>query len=77
MKKIIKENISDASGSISYVLNEDELETSNTFTIDSDIYNLLQNNIKAKYELTEVENKKLLGYIDIFKNLNKQESEVI
>ena len=77
MKKIVKENLSDISGSISYVLNEDELEISNTFTIDNDIYTLLQNNIKVKYELTDIENKKLLGYIDIFKDLNKQESEVI
>lgn len=69
MKKIIKENISDVSGSISYVLNDDDIEISNTFTIDSDIYNLLQNNIKAKYELNESEELKLLGYIDIFKDL--------
>lgn len=76
MKKIIKENIKDAN-SVSYVLNEDDIEVSNTFTIDNDIYNLLQNNIKSKYELTEIENDKLLGYINIFKDLNNQDSEVV
>lgn len=77
MKKIIKENISDSSGSVNYILNDDDIELSNTFTIDSDIYNLLQNNIKAKYELNDSENLKLLNYIEIFKDVNKQESEVI
>lgn len=76
MKKIIKENISEINN-ITYILDEEELEISDSFTIDSDIYSLLQNNIRTKYELSDSENLKLLNYIEIFKDVNKHESDVI
>jgi len=76
LKKLIKENMSQVGGSLSCALSEDEIELSSTFTIDSDIYSLLRNNIGIKYQLSSSEDIKLLGYIEIFKDVSEQETEV-
>lgn len=73
MKKIIKENISD-SNSITYILTDDDpLEVSDSFILDSNIHQTLLTNIKAKHELTDPEMVKLLGYVEIFKHVNQEE----
>lgn len=75
IKKIIKENISD-SNSITYILDESEkLEVSDSFILDSNIYQTLITNIKSKYELTDLEMSKLLDYAEIFKHVEETEHE--
>lgn len=69
MKKIIKENISDAN-SITYILDDtDQVELTESFVLDSNIHGTLLNTIKSKYTLTDIEDAKLLGYIEIFKHV--------
>ena len=75
MKKIVKENISDAN-SITYILDEgNELEVSDSFILDSNIYQTLLNNIRTKHNLTDVETGKMLGYIEIFKHIEDNTHE--
>jgi DNA repair exonuclease SbcCD nuclease subunit len=67
LKKKIKELASEA-GSLTYILTDDnDIEVSEVFILDTDIYNLLLNNIIAKHTLTDIENTKLLKYTEIFK----------
>lgn len=69
MKKIIKENISDAN-SITYILDDtDQVELTESFVLDSNIHGTLLNTIKSKYTLTDIEDAKLLSYIEIFKHV--------
>lgn len=68
LKKVIKEHISE-SNSLTYIISDSELEVSDVFTIDADIYNLLINSVNSKNVLTEQENVKFLKYIEIFKNI--------
>lgn len=68
LKKLIKEHISE-SNSVTYIISDEEIEVSDTFTIDTDIYNLLVNNITSKNTLNEIENIKFLKYVEVFKNL--------
>ena len=69
LKKLIKENISE-SNSIAYILTDDnDIEVSDAFILDTDIYNLLLSNIIAKHTLTETENVKLLKYVELFKHV--------
>lgn len=66
LKKLIKEHLE--RNSITYIMTDDtDIETSDVFILDSDIYNLLLSNINSKHTLTNLENTKLLGYIDRFK----------
>ena len=75
MKKIIKENISEA-GSLTYILDDsDELEVSDSFILDANIHQTLLTNIKAKHELTDPEMAKLLGYVEIFKHVEDTVNE--
>lgn len=75
MKKIIKDNISDAN-SITYILDEsDELQVSDKFILDSNIHQTLISNIKSKHELTDLEMGKLLGYVEIFKHVEEATHE--
>lgn len=76
LKKLIKESASEA-GSITYIIDDsDDIEVSEVFILDADIYQLLLNSITAKHTLTEVENTKLLGYVEIFKNIEQVEINV-
>lgn len=67
IKKLIKENISESS-SVTYILTDSVLDTSNTYTLDVNIHDTLFNNLTTKNTLVESEVKKLLNYISIFKH---------
>ena len=76
LKKIIKENVSDHN-SITYILTDDEeIELSDSFILDNNIYSTLVNNIQINYQLSEVENVKFLNYVEIFKHSEGEINEV-
>ncbi len=66
LKKLIKENISESS-SVTYILTDSVLDVSNTYTLDANIHDTLFTNLTTKHTLVETEIKKLLKYIEVFK----------
>lgn len=75
IKKLSKEKLSELN-TITHILTEQqELDTSDKYILENNVYTLLVTNIGNKYMLTEPEHTKLLNYIDIFKNTEGEDNE--
>lgn len=68
LKKLIKENASEDS-TVTYILNDSELELSEKFVLDGNIYQMLIDIVHSKHTLNSEENSKLLNYMNIFKEV--------
>ena len=68
LKKITKENVAEKMRA-TYILSDAELEFDNKFILEANIHNTLLDIIATKHQLNSVENSKLLGYINIFKEV--------
>ena len=66
LKKQIKEHVSEDS-SVTYILNDSDLEVDDKFVLDTNIHQLLVDIVQAKHSLNSVESGKMMGYISIFK----------
>ena len=66
LKKLIKEQAAEDS-SITYILSESEIDLDGKFILDSNIHQLLMDNILAKHQLNPIEHAKLVNYVHIFK----------
>lgn len=66
LKKQLKEHVSEDS-SVTYILNDSDLEVDDKFVLDTNIHQLLIDIVATKHTLNSQEQTKMLNYISIFK----------
>lgn len=71
LKKITKETLTE-NNSITYILNDDDIDFNEKFILEGNIYQTLINNISSKYTLDSLENSKFMNYISIFKEIENE-----
>jgi len=75
-KKLIKNEEAEDS-SITYILTEDDIDTSKDYVIDGNIYEKLIETVLSKYELNSNELKKLNAFIEPLKLFSNQPEESV